>query len=361
MIQKKIIATVLAAVLLLTAAGCQEQEQPGSVSKTDITIPAVTVDLQAPENRVEVPQDVPSQVYDEAGNLLTGKQWLLNSKFAKSYIQSLGVGEYTYRYESATQTGTITLTVTDSQAPGYLFDGTLPQTVTYLESVTLPKLVKDQDSYQDSCEVTYALTKGEEAVALADDFQTPALTDGSYTWTASVTKDGKAHAFTQSFTVQTFQEYLVTMENELLLDVQKDAYLAAENGSYAVDTSANTTDFFYKLNPDVVSTAMTAGMTKVTFTVITDEALIYGKNGSIWLSNDWHGYAFAVEGARPFRTDRSSKAWPTRFTNSMTIRDGKYIYKGTVFLDPNTFTEAQPVTLQFNYAQCTAQVSVEFH
>ncbi len=362
MIHKKFIAAALALVLAASPAvltGCQGDTGSQQGKLETVTIPAVTVDLQAPENRVEVPQAAPSRVYDAAGNELTEKQWLLGSKFSKDYIRSLGIGEYSFRYESATQTGTINLTVTDSQAPSYVFTGEVPQTVTYLASLTLPELVKDQDSYQDSCQVSYALTRGEETVAV-EDFVTPALTDGSYTWTASVTKDGKPYDFTQSFKVQTFEEYLGSMENELLLDVQKDAYVPASNGQYTVDTMANTVDYFYSVNPEVLATAMTAGKTKATITIVLDGYLAYGDNGSMWISNNWNGYVFAVEGAAPFTTDRSAKSWPTRFLNSMKIVDGKYIYTGTAFLDPGVFTEAQPLTLQFNYAKCIADVSISF-
>ncbi len=354
---RKILTAVLALVMLTAFAGCQQTPGQTNTQQT-VTIPAVTVDLQAPENRVEVPQDVPSHVFDEEGNQLSDSQWLLNSKFAKSYIQKLGVGTYTYRYESASQTGTITLTVTDSQAPDYIFTGAVPETVTYLDSLTLPELVKEQDSYQSNYRVSYSLTVGEETV-FVDDFQTPALTEGSYTWTATVNKDGKPYEFSQSFRVQSFEEYLSGMENELLLNRQNKTCIPVQDCVYPVDTNANTLDYFYQVNPQVVATAMTAGKTEAHI-VVTTETPIGGSNGSLWLSNDWHGYVMGISGTSPFVDDRSAPSWPTRYIGSMKIADGKYVYTMVAYLDETVFTEAQPLTLQFNYAKCLADVTVSF-
>lgn len=360
---KKFSALVLA--LLMAAAlltGCQQgttqQDQPQN--KKTIVIPAITVDLQAPENRVEVPADEASTVYDAQGNVLTKNQWLLNSKFAKSYIQSLGTGTYQFRYESATATGTINLTITDSQAPDYLFTGELPETVVFLSSLTLPELVKNQDSYQSDCTVSYALKKGEETVALEEDFVTPALTAGSYTWTANVMKDGTSYEFTQSFYVQSITEYLSSMQDELLLDKQSGKYIPAQDGVYSLDIRNNTLDYFYTVNPQVLSAAMTAGLETAVFTVTVDAPLIYGDTGSLWISNGWNGYVFGMTGANPYTDNRLDKSFPNRFISALEIVDGKYVYKGTVHLDPVTFTEVQALTLQFNFARCVADVTVEF-
>ncbi len=361
---RKRILTQILTVFLLTAllAGCQQAplQQTQPQEKQSITIPAVTVDLQAPENQVQVGETEASTVYDAAGNALTDTQWLLNSKFAKSYIKSLGVGNYTFTYESATATGVIHLTITDNQPPKYVFTEEIPGTVNFLSSVTLPELVKEQGSYQDDYAVSYELKRGEEAVELTDGFVTSGLTEGTYTWTASALKDGVPYEFTQSFYVQSFAEYLETIEGSLLLDEQSGRYIAPQEKVYAVDTQSNNSDYFYTVNPEVLAVAMTAGVETVTITVTTDEPLVYGASGSIWISNSWNGYVFGVEGKTARTTDRSAVSEPTRYIGTVAVQDGKYIYQGTVFLDPDIFTESQPLSLQFNFAQCLADVKLEF-
>ncbi len=346
----------LALLAALALAGCRQTQG----TQEQLSIPAVTVDLAAPENCVQVPQSEDSRVTDENGQVLTDSQWLLNSKFSKSYIKSLGVGTYSFTYESQTHKGTIELTVTDDAAPAYQFNSQLDETVAYRSSVVLPELVKDQDSYQDDCAVSYTLLHGQEAVELADGFVTPALAEGSYTWLATVTKGGTAHEFAQSFKVQSFDEYLQEQAGALLWDQQKNSYIAPEDGKYAISTVGNTLDYFYTLNADVLSTAITAGKQTVTLTVVTDTPLSGGESGSVWVSNGWNGYVFGVEGTKPFTVDRTSKDWPTRYYSAMERMGEKYVYTAVAYLDSTVFTTAQPLTLQFNYAQCEATVTVSF-
>ncbi len=360
---RRITALVLVTLLSVSMlAGCQQKNTPQgqSPNKKSITIPSVTVDLQSPENCVDVPADEPSVVYDADGNQLTDGQWLLNSKFAKSYIRQLGAGSYTFRYESDTAIGSIELTITDSQAPDYLFYGDIPETVNYLSSLTLPQLVKNQDSYQDDYPVTYTLKKGEEPMVLINGFETPSLTEGNYTWTASVIKDDKTYDFTKSFYVQSIHEYLSAKENEFLMNNQTGEYVLAQNGSYTLDTTANVGDYYYSVSQEVLDVAQTGGMKAVTFAITVDKPLMGGAEGSIWISNNWNGYVFGVQGSTPALDDRSDPSWPNRFIVSVATENGQYIYKCTVFLDRITFTEAQPLTLQFNFAKCLADVTVEF-
>ena len=128
---KILTAALLLASITISLWGCggEKCDRQQGQSKQTINIPQVTVDLQNPENKVEVPAEEPSKVFDRFGNPLTDSQWLLNSKFAKSYIQSLGAGSYTFTYESAAATGTVPLTVTDEQKPDYVFTSEIPETV----------------------------------------------------------------------------------------------------------------------------------------------------------------------------------------------------------------------------------------
>ncbi len=358
---KKITALLLAVLMMsMLFSSCQKESPASTGSPKSITIPAVTVDLQSPENRVQVSSDEPSTVYDAAGNALTKDQWLLNSKFAKSYIRQLGVGSYTFRYESASSTGTISLTITDSQAPAYLFTDKLPETVRFFSSLTLPELVKDQDSYQDDCMVSYALKKGEETVELSDGFVTPNLTEGTYTWTAVATKAGEPYEFTQSFYVQSFAEYLTSMENELIKDNQKGEFLKIQDGIYTADASSNTLDYYFSVNHEVLELAVEAGMETFTFTVTVEEPLIYESTGSIWISNNWNGFVFGLMGTGP-ETIGTLPLSPSNLNyGKVYSENGKYIYQGTVYLSMDVFTIAQPLTLQFNYAKCIADITVEF-
>ncbi len=358
---KKFTALVLALLLVLAAlSGCQQGSGGKSAHLKTITIPAITVDLQAPENRVEVPSDEPSRVYDAEGNALTDAQWLLNSKFAKDYIRQLGEGSYTFQYEGTTSQGTISLTVTDSQKPDYLFTAELPETVQFFSTLTLPELVKNQDSYQDDCSVSYALKRGEQTIELEDGFVTPNLKEGTYTWTASAMKDGEPWEFTQSFYVQSFAEYLASMENELLKDNQTGEYLKIQDGIYTADASANTLDYYYSINHKVLELAVQAGMKTVTFTIVLDEPLIYESTGSIWISNNWSGFVFGLMGTGPETIGSLPLSASNLNYGKIYSEGGRYIYQGTVYLSLDVFTIAQPLTMQFNLAKCIADVTVEF-
>ena len=365
----KILTTAaLLAAITLSLWGCSEkkEETQQAQSKQTIQIPEVTVDLQNPENKVEVLVQEPSKVFDQAGQQLSDKEWLMNSKFSKSYIQSLGAGSYTFTYESATSTGTIHLTVTDEEKPNYVFSSEIPQTVAYLDSLFLPRLVKEQDSYQGDYEVSYQLRCAEKAVELLekpDGFQTEALDTGDYVWTATLTKDGTSHTYTHNFHVQSFDEYLQSNLNTLFFDEQAKAYLAAEEGKFAVNTQGNTDIFRYTVSQSVIDKAVSAGKTWIVLTIVVDKpyaAEAGGENkGSFWMTDSWNKYNIGCSGLTPFKADRRN----TNISSvaSMSVENGSYVYRFEGDLRLGCFTEATP--LQYFFAdgiQCQAELTLSF-
>ena len=101
---KKISCLLLAMLCAISMVSCKDSATESSQSQIEpqeITIQPITVDLFDPENRVEgLNPNEESTVTDSAGNVLSDSQWLLNSKFSKSYVASLGIGTYTYQYRS---------------------------------------------------------------------------------------------------------------------------------------------------------------------------------------------------------------------------------------------------------------------
>ena len=365
----KILTTAaLLATIALSFWGCGEkkEETQKEQPKQTIQIPEVTVDLQSPENKVQVPAEEPSKVMDASGQQLSDAQWLMNSKFSKSYIQSLGAGSYTFTYESATSTGTIYLTITDEEKPNYVFSEKIPQAVAFLDSLFLPRLVKEQDSYQEDFEVSYQLSCAETAVELLEKpegFQTEALNAGDYVWTATLTKDGTVHTYTHNFHVQGFDEYLQSNLDTLFFDEQTKTYLAAEEGRFAVNTNGNTDIFRYTVSQDVIEKAISAGKTWVVLTIAVDKPYAGdagGENkGSFWMTDSWNQYNIGCSSLAPFRKD-------LRNTNnssvvSMSVENGSYIYRMEGDLRLGQFTQSTP--LQYFFAdgiQCQAELTLDF-
>lgn len=333
---------------------------------TEITIPAITVDLRAPENRAEVPADVKSEVFDKNGRKLDSGEWLLNSKFSKSYIKSLGAGEYTFTYKTERTTGTIHLVITDNEKPAYVFSSEIPETLLFRSDVDLPKMVKDQDSYQADYTAAYALTKNGEAAEFSETengYVAAALTEGEYRWTATIEKDGVSYEYFQTFAVGTFDDWLKAKENELWLDKQNGDYLRSDGGEYEIDTSANNDMFSYTIDNSVLQIAMSAGKTKVRVEVLCDKIVDGGEagTGSLWLSNSWKGYVWAFSGAVEYDEDSSAEASPR--ISGMKIVNGKFNYYTTGFLRDSYFSAASknPLQLDFaNKAKVKATIGVSF-
>ena len=377
---RKLLCLILASAFVFAAVSCgsssdnssgsSDGKQSESVSElpteiVEIQVPTVTVDLSAPENKVAVPHNERSEVFDASGRKLTGEEWLLNSKFSKAYIKKLGVGEYTFSYKSQTKKGTIKLVVTDENKPNYVFNSEVPETYNYLEVVRLPRLVKDQDSYQADYEPTYSLKKGETEITVTADgeeFVSPKLDAGEYVWKAVIEKDGKTFGYERNFVVKTFEQWLLSIENEMLFDKQAGAFIKAENGKYAVDTTANGDMFLYTIDNSVLQTAMTAGKTEVKVEVLS-EVLIDAsvENGSLWLSNGWKGYVWAFSGAKEYVEDKSNDL-PPRISGMIKVGD-KFNYYTTGYLK-NAYFSAEsknPLQLDFaNGAKAKALVTVTF-
>ena len=365
----KILTTAaLLATIALSFWGCGEkkEETQKEQPKQTIQIPEVTVDLQSPENKVQVPAEEPSKVMDASGQQLSDAQWLMNSKFSKSYIQSLGTGNYTFTYESTASTGTIHLTITDKEKPNYMFSKEIPKTVAFLDSLFLPRLVKEQDSYQEDFEVSYQLSCAETAVELLEKpegFQTEALNAGDYVWTATLMKDGTVHTYTHNFHVQGFDEYLQSNLDTLFFDEQTKTYLAAEEGRFAVNTNGNTDIFRYTVSQDVIEKAISAGKTWVVLTIAVDKPYAgdaSGENkGSFWMTDSWNQYNIGCSSLTPFRKDLLNTS--NSSVVSMFVENGSYVYCMEGDLRLGQFTQSTP--LQYFFAdgiQCQAELTLHF-
>jgi len=335
----------------------------------ELSIPAITVDLRAPENKVGVPVDLKSEVTDSDGRKLTDDEWLLGCKFSKAYIKSLGVGDYVFAYKSEKAYGTIRLTVTDNEKPAYLFEREIPEEVPFFSDVLLPGMVKEQDSYQDDCEPSYRLTENGSEISFKTvdgKFFAESLAGGKYEWIATIVKGGKVYEYKQEFMVSTFGQWLKSIENELIFNVQTGEYLTADNGVYTVDTSANNGDFFFNVDNSVLRKAISAGKTRVCVEVVTDKAVYGGEEhtGSMWLSNGWKGYVWAFSGKDEYDEDTTGdNSTPPRISGMKTTDDGKYRYYTTGFLKEEYFSaqSKNPLQLQFaNKARVNATLKISF-
>ena len=133
-------------------------------------------------------------------------------------------------------------------------------------------------------------------------FVSPKLDAGDYVWKAVIEKDGKTFEYVRNFTVKTFEQWIVSIEDELLLDKQTGAFIKAENGKYAVDTTNNNEMFSYTIDNSILQAAMTAGKTQVKVEVLSEVVINLDENGTgngtLWLSNSWKGYVWAFSGAK---------------------------------------------------------------
>ena len=364
---KKLLCLILAAAMIFCLPACGKtpessgENPPEPTSETpvgviEIEIPTVTVDLSAPENKVGVSAAEKSEVFDSSGRKLTAEEWLLNSKFSKAYIKRLGAGEYTFSYKSETKKGTIKLIVTDDGKPNYVFASEVPDTLNYLEKARLPRLVREQDSYQDDYSPAYSLKKGDEEIEVAetDDgegFVSSKLEAGDYVWKAVIEKDGKTFEYARTFSVTTFEQWLTSIQDEIILDKQTGEYIKAENGKYPIDTTNNGDMFSYTIDNSVLRIAMTAGKTMVKAEVLSDRLIDGGEtvnNGTLWLSNGWKGYQWAFSGANEYTEDKS-KDKPPRISGMK--KDGdKFNYYTTGYLNNSYFSAESKNPLQLDFA-----------
>lgn len=382
---KKLICLLLAFSMMISFAACKkngsgddsettsvsgsetagESESGGSEEPTEvveITIPTVTADLSAPENKVAVSANEKSEVFDKNGRKLTDEEWLLNSKFSKAYIKSLGMGEYEFSYRSKTKKGTIKLVITDDNKPNYVFDFDLAASFNYLERVNLPKLVKEQDSYQEDYTPVYTLEKDGGKVEL-DGFLTPKLEAGSYVWKAVIEKGGKTFEYVGNFVVKTFEEWLSEIRDTMLFDNQTGEYIKSVDGKYPIDTTNNAGMFSYTVDNSILQSAMTAGKTQVKVEVLSDVIINADQgNGDLWLSNGWNGYVWAFSDSKEYFEDKSNDL-PPRISGMTKVGD-KFNYYTTGYLRNAYFSASSknPLQLDFaNGAKAKTVVTVTFY
>lgn len=309
-----ILTLALAAAFAFAGVSCSQKSELAYIA-----IPDVTVDLIDPENIVAVDGTKNSVVKDASGRELTSDEWLINCKFSKSYIASLGVGTYNFTYTNDSETGNIRLTVTDDEKPYYVFDGEVG-VIGYKGATELPFLVKWQDSYQADYTPVYSLVKGGETVAVNfsdGKYTTAELDSGNYLWKAFITAHGVDYEYILYFRVQTFLEYLSEHLSDSLLLVQNDSYAEYSDGVFKLDTSANTDFFTYNLDKKIVTKAYAGGYDTMVMTFTSDTLLPFAQ---VWLTRDieWDAtpvaageeecYAFYEDG-RTIRIKRENNKW----------------------------------------------------
>jgi len=365
-------ACILLALSTFTVfAGCKGEKEPQT-----IIIPSVSVDLSAPENKVEVPSDVVSYVYDSDGNMLTSSQWLLNSKFAKEYIRSLGVGEYAFTYKSASAVGTITLIVTDSGKPKYVFRSQVPSVVTLCEQIYLPELVKEQDSYQAELQPEYTLLKGDDEIEVTQTEKgilTPILQGGDYVWCATLTENSTVYEYTQSFHVTTFEEWMTSIEDEMLYCINTGEYVLANDDQYVLDASQNTDLLSYTISNDILKMAMKAGKSKFRIEVISDKIISGGSSNNMYIGNDWpehnrYIWNFAASVEYEDLSNMSDADLPRGFGMEIVDEEGdanygkyKYWTVGFLNVEGHDYFDKQALRLDFaNGANPHATVTIMF-
>lgn len=251
---RKLISIILLVLLSFSVVACGKTDDSGSSQKpsdssgvterTEITIPTVTVDLFDPENKVEVSETDKSEVTDASGRKLTEKEWLLNSKFSKKYIASLGVGEYSFNYSSEKAYGKIMLVVTDNQNPNYVLSFELNDTMYYDELSVLPKVVKNPDSFQPDGTIEYSLVvkNGEttENVTYTEHDEKSFISDlqpGSYVWTATVKSGEKTVNYKRAFEKEGYADYYVRVMPTMIYDKFRNEYCPFDGEYITVDTT----------------------------------------------------------------------------------------------------------------------------
>ena len=357
---KKLIFFMLSLTLIMALGGCQAGDSSVSdfstssdtssvVEPMQISFADLVIDLSDPENVVsEADPFEDSKVFDAAGRKLTEKEWLLNSKFAKSYIKSLPLGEHIFEYSSATKYGTIKIVITDNAAPQYLFSFGLESVLKYEEKQILPRLVKDQDSYQDDYDISYELyqveseTKTIIPVLEEQDGYSADLVPGYYQWVATTTLNDKTHKFSLDFRKESFDEYIIRKKDVLLYDAGRGVYVKNVKGQYEINTTVQEY-YTYSVPNDIINNAIKAGKRigiRLTMTEPTKTRL--------WITNGYWG----SQNERltwPYDGDSVEK---DTFTITTYVEDGKYVYGIVTDLRADQFAKNESLavlyTSQFN-------------
>ena len=346
---KKLIAFIFACALPIMCVGCNKSSTDASdsseganssvVEPVQVSFADIVIDLADPENVViEADPFEESEVFDASGRKLTDKEWLLNSKFAKSYISSLPLGEHIFEYSSLTKYGTIKITITDNAAPRYLFSHGVDSVIKFEDEVKLPFLVKDQDSYQDDYDITYLLYKleGESKTEISvEEMQTGYSVDapsGVYQWVATASLGEKTHQFSLGFRKETFDEYIERKKDVLVFDAGRGVYVKNINGAYEINTTVQEY-YTYSVSNDIIRSAIKAGK-KIGVRLTMEEAT----KTYLWMTNNqWHNEAIKLA---------------SQYQGSEVVQDEKYIYTKILDLDAKYFANDEDLaviyTSQFN-------------
>lgn len=378
---KKIISTILSLFMICSFFGCANQgnstsSQDSSIeelSPKEISIPTVTVDLYNPENKVAVSETEFSVVVDSEGKTLTEKEWLLNSKFSKSYIRSLGVGTYTFTYTSAKEYGTITLVIKDEEAPNYVFYFEMDEVIEYDSRALLPKMVKNPDSYQDDCCVSYKLYKLIEDEKIEQEFVeynersfTLKEKEGSYLWTATLSSGEAVFEYERAFSFETYDTYKARVMPTMVLDKETNKY-CPYNGEYITLDSMQlgTMDddqYDFNISNEEILKQISLGNDCATLTFESQTGDFFGvrEDGSVdtglWVTNGWSSWFYSITALSDGVAQTNNYV-----IEKITLGQNRYRYLVKVRLDMAHFSNNQPLQMKFTYnCRRICTMTVEF-
>lgn len=378
---KKFISTILSVLMIFSLVGCNGGESSGSSSNSnveetvqkEISIPTVTVDLYNPENRVVVSETEPSTVIDQNGRTLTDKEWLLNSKFSKSYIRSLGVGTYTFQYSSAKEFGTITLIIKDEQNPNYVFYFEMDELVEYDSKLLLPKMVKNPDSYQEDCTVDYKLYKDKdgqkEEIAFVE-YNERAFTaldlTGSYTWQATVSDGENPFEYERAFSLESYETYKARVMPTMVFNAETNKYCPYDGEYITLDSmqlgTMDDDQYDFNISNEEILKQISLGNDCATLTFESTNGDFFGvrENGAtdtgLWVTNGWSSWFYSITAATDGETLTSNLA-----IVKTTLGDNSYRYVVKVRLEEAHFSNNQPLQMKFTYnCRRVCRMTVEF-
>ena len=366
---RKIISILLLVLLSFSVVACGKTDDSGSSQKpgdssgiterTEITIPTVTVDLFDPENKVEVSETDKSTVTDSNGRTLTEKEWLLNSKFSKKYIASIGVGEYTFDYSSEKAYGKITLIVTDNQAPNYVLSFELGETVYYDELSLLPKVVKNPDSYQANSEVEYALSAEngdtQESVAYTEHDEKSFISDlkpGSYVWKATVKSGEKTVTYERTFEKESYSSYYARVMPTMIYDKFRNEYCPFDGEYITVDTTvlgnSDSDQMNFSITNEEALKQIALGNTAVKFTIISEN----GDTNGVRENGNADTGLFVTIGSvyrNVYYKDQTTLVRSDFVLKKEAYGEKGFKYEITVKIDGKMFTDSQEILLKATY------------
>ena len=277
---KKYLCLLLSVIFLVMCSACKNKGNSGdSVEHKDpvqITIPSLTVDLYDPENKVDVNAKEVSVVTDKNGRQLTNEEWLLNSKFSKEYIRSLGVGVYEFSYKSENYYGTIILTVEDKQAPNLAFEYQVPSVIETCDKIDLPELIRGQDSYQDELQAEYSVSVNGEEREIVNG-QVAFEVGANYVYTAVVQKNNQEYTFKQEFRGETAQDIIERRKQALI-----DKFLTIDGWQSNANNFVNNGDSMkalgtwqMQISVDWINECIAAGYTVLEFDACASNGCTY--------------------------------------------------------------------------------------